>query len=278
MAHRSCKAGESMSFMYVAFCVGAFLLVNFVSAGSMTVFYHRGWAHRGLEIEPRVEKFMIRYGKWITGMDPKAWVCMHRMHHAHSDTALDPHSPKYQGVFGLFLGQLNSYKRTLFGLGTGQKRYTKMVQDLDFDISWLNRRGYWWAPYALHTGIGAAIGLVSGAWLLGAAWTCGMLSHPVGGWMVNSFGHAWGGRNFETKDNSRNNHLAAWAVFGEGFQNNHHQHPSSAKLSYRWYEIDHGYWLCLAFERIGWVKIHQEKLIPRPGDEVSDAAEVRQAA
>jgi fatty-acid desaturase len=86
----------------------------------------------------------------------------------------------------------------------------------------------------------------------------------VRGGIVNSLGHAIGGRNFETSDNSRNNHLAAWLVFGEGFQNNHHQYPGSAKFSYRALEIDMGYGACVVLEKLGLVEINREHLIPEP--------------
>jgi len=51
--------------------------------------------------------------------------------------------------------------------------------------------------------------------------------------MVKALGHAVGGRNFDSPDNSRNNHLAAWLILGEGYQNNHHSYPASAKFSYK---------------------------------------------
>jgi len=91
-----------------------------------------------------------------------------------------------------------------------------------------------------------------------------VMSHPVQGGLVNSLGHAVGGRNFETDDNSRNNHLAAWLIFGEGFQNNHHRYPGSAKFSYRRHEIDLGYVACVALEKVGLAEINREHLIPRP--------------
>ncbi len=84
---------------------------------------------------------------------------------------------------------------------------------------------------------------------------------------MNSLGHARGGRNFDTSDDSRNNHLVAWLVAGEGFQNNHHQYPASPKFSYRASEVDIGYDACLAMQRVGWLQIEQAGMIPLPRPE-----------
>jgi stearoyl-CoA desaturase (delta-9 desaturase) len=251
--------------MYLAVCLAVVAVTYLVNTATITVFYHRGLAHRGLAMKPWVERAVILGGNWITGLDPKGWVCMHRLHHAHSDTKKDPHSPVHAGIFGLLYKQLRAYKRVLIGLACREERYLSVVHDLDFDVSWLNKRRLWYLPYLLHLAIGIAFGAVFGWWLLGACYFVGMMSHPVEGWLVNAFGHAIGGRNFDTDDNSRNNHLVAWLVVGEGFQNNHHRYPSSPRFSYRWYEIDPGYGVCWLLDKIGLVRIHRDKLMPRPG-------------
>ena len=92
----------------------------------------------------------------------------------------------------------------------------------------------------------------------------GIMSHPVQGWIVNSFGHAVGSRNFDTPDNSRNDHVGAWLIWGEGLQNNHHAYPGSAKFSYHWWEADFGWLVARTLERVGAVRVNRAGLIPRP--------------
>jgi stearoyl-CoA desaturase (Delta-9 desaturase) len=250
--------------MYLAICLAVFVAGVFVNTCVITLFYHRGFAHRAIQMKPWLEWFVIHFGNWLTGLDPKGWVCMHRLHHKHSDAKGDPHSPGQDGFFAILYTQLKSYKKILVGLHRRQDPYHSMVADLEFPISWLNRKRVWWMPYAVHAAIGVVIGLVWGYWLLGGAYFLGIMSHPIEGWMVNSFGHARGGRNFDNGDNSRNNHVVAWLIMGEGFQNNHHMYPSSAKFSYRASEIDMGYAVCRVFETLGMLKINREKLIPAP--------------
>ena len=228
---------------------------------TITVGYHRGLAHRSVALGPVLRGLVVEGGPWLTGLDAKAWVAMHRLHHAHSDTPQDPHSPVNVGLLGIPLEQLRNYKRVVVGLLKEKPEYTSLVADLDFPMSRLSRSGRWYLPYVFHAAVSVALGLWAG-WLLGAAYYFGAMSHPVQGGIVNALGHAWGGRNFETPDNSRNNHLAAWLIFGEGFQNNHHQYPASAVFSLHRHELDLGYACCVGLERLGLLRIERAQLIP----------------
>ncbi len=232
----------------------------------ISVFYHRALAHRALVLSPRTARFVVRTGPWITGMDPLAWVCMHRLHHVHSDTAQDPHSPVHAGIFGVLFAQLRSYRRTLAHLLLENPKYTRRVRDLDFGVSWTNRYGLWLLPYVVHAAIALAVAIPTGWWLVGAAYWFGMMSHPIQGWLVNSFGHAVGGRNFEVQDNSRNNLLIGLLVAGEGYQNNHHAFPASARFGFKPLELDFGWPLCRLVEQLGLGSIRRDLLLPTPAE------------
>ena len=56
--------------------------------------------------------------------------------------------------------------------------------------------------------------------------------------VVNSATHLWGSRRYETRDDSTNNWWVALLTFGEGWHNNHHAHPVSARHGLAWYEFD----------------------------------------
>lgn len=250
--------------MYILICAAVFLAAYLLNTTLITVFYHRGLAHGAVTLRPGARRFAARYGIWLTGLDAKGWVCMHRKHHRHSDSPDDPHSPVHYGLFGVLLGQLRSYERTLIGLARGQSEYIDEVGDLEFEISDLNRKGLWFLPYLLHLAIALCIAVPTGMWALGACYFVGMMSHPVEGWIVNALGHAVGSRNFETPDNSRNNHLAAWLILGEGYQNNHHRFPASAKFSHQPWEVDLGFGIALLLEKLGVLEIQRALLIPTP--------------
>ena len=253
---------------YYALCLSVFAVAWLLNLLTITVGYHRSLAHKSVVLHPALRKLVIVGGNWLTGLDPKAWIVMHRLHHEHSDTPQDPHSPVNVGIAGIGLEQLRNYKRVIIGLLKQKPEYTRYARDLDFPLNSLTRAGRWWLPYAVHAAVGVALAVFVGP-LLGIAYFVGVMSHPLQGGMVNSLGHAVGGRNFETADNSRNNHLAAWLILGEGFQNNHHQYPGSARFSYRKHEIDLGYAACVAFESLGLAKIDRAHLIPAPPAEAA---------
>ena len=241
--------------MYEIACLLVFLAAYLLNICYITVFYHRGLTHGALEMSPRMRSFVGKTGIWITGLDPKGWSCMHRLHHRFSDEPKDPHSPVHKGFFMIAFEQLQSYKRVLRGLIRREAAYTQLVSDLgDLKVSSINKSGRWYLPYLLHIAIGAVIAFVFDAKLLGAAYFLGIMSHPVQGWMVNSMGHSLGYRNFNTADNSKNNSLVAWLVAGEGYQNNHHRYPRAVKFSMRWWEVDWGYTMCQALALVKVVK------------------------
>lgn len=236
--------------MYWLLCFLVFLAGYLINSFYVTVLYHRGLAHGAVRLRPWMRQIVIWSGNWITGLDPKAWACMHRRHHMYSDTPDDPHSPVYEGVLPLIYTQLKSYKRTLVGLIKKQKSFTSFVTDLEFPVNALNRQGLWYVPYMAHALLALGTGFLTGYWLLGIAYWLGIMSHPIQGWMVNALAHRFGYRNFATDDNSRNNYLVALLVWGEGYQNNHHHAPLSAKFSAKWWEIDLGYHMCRLARRL----------------------------
>jgi stearoyl-CoA desaturase (delta-9 desaturase) len=73
-------------------------------------------------------------------------------------------------------------------------------------------------------------------------------------WLVNSATHMWGRRRFETEDDSTNNWWVALLTFGEGWHNNHHAHPRSARHGLNWYEIDVNWWGIRSLEFLGLAK------------------------
>jgi len=236
-----------------------FSLSYLLNAATVTIFYHRALAHGSVQLSVLAQWYLQHAAIWVTGIDPVGWVCMHRRHHAFSDTDQDPHSPLHFGFFGVGLAQLKSYERTLVGIARKEKEYTRFIKDIDFEVNILNRKKLWMLPYLLHGAI--ALGLCFASPLVGLAYFLGLMSHPIEGWIINAFGHAIGRRNFDTNDNARNSHIAGYLVLGEGYQNNHHAFPASAKFSFAPFEFDAGYLICQILERFGLLKINRKSLI-----------------
>ncbi len=240
---------------FIVFAVCYLLVIIYTS-----IFYHRALAHNALTLPKPVLNFIRFTGAPLTGIDPKAWVCMHRLHHLHSDTQKDPHSPQHTGFWYTFIKQHKSFERTILGLMRKLPRYTEIVSDIDFDVHWLNKKGYWYVPFVMHFIIGFLLWMTTQNPWIGLGYFFGMASHPIQGFLVNAFGHAVGYRNFDYPDHSTNNTLVAWFVLGEGFQNNHHMYPASPRFSMKSFEIDTGWFFVKLFSLLGIVKIKKENI------------------
>ncbi len=192
--------------------------------------YHRLHTHRSYKVPLWLEYFFALCGSLTLEGGPIFWVAVHRIHHQKSDLPGDPHSPR-DGAFWSHVGWI------LFG--ETNHNNTRMMSKYAPDLAkhrfyvWLNN--YHWVPVTIM----AILILAIGGWRM-LLWTT--FFRIVFGlhatWLVNSATHMWGARRFATRDDSRNNWWVALISFGEGWHNNHHAHPTSARHGLAWYEFD----------------------------------------
>jgi fatty-acid desaturase len=192
--------------------------------------YHRLLTHRGYKVPKLVEYFLATCGALSLEGGPIQWVVTHRIHHAHTDREGDPHTPR-DGGWWAHIGWI------LWGTAQNHTEATlaHYAPDLIKDryYRWLTRRYY--VPLLIV----AVLLLVIGGWevlLWGVFLRLTLALHAT--WLVNSATHIWGRQRFATDDDSRNSWWVALLTFGEGWHNNHHAHPTSARHGLRWYEID----------------------------------------
>jgi len=222
-------------------------LVTWWIAGSWGIGmgYHRLLTHRGFKAPKWLEYFLSFCGTLGLQSGAINWVTTHRLHHAFTETDEDPHSPR-NGTYWAHMGWIFRGKAQNQDEAT-QLRY---APDLMKDKVHVWMSNYYWV-----TPIVAAVILYAIGGFSMVLW--GVFLRQVIGWhstwLVNSATHLWGSRRFETRDDSRNNGLIAALTFGEGWHNNHHAHPRSAKHGLTWYEFDVN-WLQIKFlEKIGLV-------------------------
>ena len=207
--------------------------------------YHRLLTHRGFKAPKFVEYFLTFCGTLGLQSGAVNWVTTHRIHHAFTETDKDPHTPR-DGTFWAHVGWIFQ------GTAQNQTEETQLryAPDLVKDKVHVFMSNYYWV-----TPIIAAVILYAIGGFPMVLW--GIFLRQVIGWhstwLVNSATHLWGSRRFETRDDSRNNGLIAAVTFGEGWHNNHHAHPRSAKHGLTWYEFDVN-WLQIKFlEKLGLV-------------------------
>jgi fatty-acid desaturase len=192
--------------------------------------YHRLLTHRGYKVPRLVEYFLATCGTIALEGGPIQWVVTHRIHHAHADRPGDPHTPR-DGGWWAHMGWI------LWGTAQNHDEATiaRYAPDLVKDPFYRLLNRFYYVPLLV---VGVLL-FVFGGWgvlLWGVFLRLTFALHAT--WLVNSATHLWGKRRFETDDDSRNSWWVALLSFGEGWHNNHHAHPTSARHGLRWYEFD----------------------------------------
>ena len=216
--------------------------------------YHRLLTHRGYQTPKWVEYLMSICATLSLEGGPIFWVSTHRVHHQLSDQEGDPHTPR-EGGWWAHAGWL-LFGKALHAQTNVLSRYVPDLSKDRFHV-WLSK--YHWVPVTASGVLLLAGGWIWGGWVNGVAMVLwGILLRVTLGlhatWLVNSATHLWGSRRFETRDDSRNSWWVALLSGGEGWHNNHHAHPVSARHGLKWYEIDPNFYGIWLLSKIGLAK------------------------
>jgi stearoyl-CoA desaturase (delta-9 desaturase) len=251
--HLACLGVIWVGFSWVALCVAIALYALRMFA--LTGFYHRYFSHKAFKTSRTTQFLFAVIGAMCVQRGPLWWAAHHRNHHRHADTEQDIHSPLHRGFLWSHMGWFLTPRgfRTNWEAIPDLRRYP--------ELRWLDR-------FDVTVPILLAVGLYCfGRWL-GAAYPTlhtGGAQMLIWGFFVstvvlfhatvtiNSLAHRFGSRRFATHDNSRNNWLLALITFGEGWHNNHHHFPGSARQGFRWWEFDLTYYLLRALAACGLV-------------------------
>ena len=240
---------ETIIFMVVVHALGLVaLLPQFWSWGSVltllilywvtaclgvTIGYHRLLSHRSFSVPRWLERFFATCGALSAEYGPIGWVGIHRQHHKYSDTNKDPHN--------IYNGFWFSHLTWMFRESDAERNAYNFAKDLQKDTYylWLDK---WFL--ALQLPLGLLLYKLGGwSYVLWGIFLRLSVVYQVT-WLVNSLAHTSGSRPYETTDNSHNNGIVALLTFGEGWHNNHHMYPRSAKhgmfpgqIDITWYHI-----------------------------------------
>lgn len=254
---------------------GAVLLVvgiNMFGVMGLNIGFHRLLTHRSFECPLWFEHTLAFLGTCSLEFSPPLWVAVHRRHHHHSDKEQDPHSP-FEGFFWAHFGWLLSRSGDMKSRPL-LERYAKDLMRDPF-YAWLESKKHWilvafsvWVALFLigFLAIFAATGNVSRALQLGLSWViwAGALRTVIVWhitWSVNSAAHVWGYQNYATRDSSKNNMIVGYLAAGEGWHNNHHADPTSARHGHRRWEFDFSYQIIRLF---AWLGLAWNVALPSP--------------
>ena len=205
--------------------------------------YHRLFTHRGFKAPKWLQYFLAVCGTLALQSGPISWVTTHRIHHAFTEQDNDPHSPR-NGTYWSHIGWIFRGTAQMQPESARQRYSPDLLRDPY--LVWIDK--YYWVTAIVVGAILTAIG----------GWTMlfwGIFLRTVfswhSTWLVNSATHLWGSRRFDTRDDSRNNGLVAALTFGEGWHNNHHAYPRSARHGLTKREFDVNWVQIVALERLG---------------------------
>lgn len=208
-------------------------LVTFyvLSAMGIGVGFHRMLTHRSFDAPEPVRFFFLALGSMAIQGAAIEWAATHHKHHAKSDKEGDPHSP-LEGFWAAHVGWM--FRDRFIKGGVWAKPYendrtAQIVDKLFLPLATLS----FVLPGLMAWGLG-------GSFWMGVLWggvVRVFLVHHVT-WSVNSVCHTFGRREFESKDESRNEWIVGILGLGEGWHNNHHAFPKAAYHGMKWYQFD----------------------------------------
>jgi stearoyl-CoA desaturase (delta-9 desaturase) len=240
--------------------VAVFLALYVLTGLGTTVGYHRLFTHRSFETTKTVRATFAILGSMTIQGPVTQWVTDHRKHHALSDQDGDPHSPHAgfaPNAWGALKGFFHAHMGWLFHL-KGMERGDHYGKDLYDDrlIRGIDRMYFVWVTlsFALPFAVGYAVG--------GESWKLGLEVLVWGGlirvfayqhatFSVNSICHMFGRRSYRSRDESRNNWVVAALTFGEGWHNNHHAFPASARHGLDRLQLDIAWITIRTLEKLG---------------------------
>jgi len=242
--------------------------------------YHRLLTHRGYKCPKWIEYFLTACATLSLQGGPIGWVATHRLHHQTSDKEGDPHSPNDGGFWAhmgwVITGEANHNRTT---------ELLAYVPDLRKDRFHLWISTWHWVPLTTLAVIILVGGSLAFGWYVGLScllW--GIFLRIIvclhATYFVNSATHMWGSQRFFTGDRSTNNFWVALVTWGEGWHNNHHAHPQSARHGLAWYEFDMNWYGIAVLRRLGlaW-DIKLPRIAPAVPESLPDAEpELAQAA
>ena len=249
--------GRGLGALDLALFAAFYLFTGF----GVTVGFHRLFTHISFRAVPWLRATLGIAGCMAAQGPVANWVADHRRHHRFSDHEGDPHSPHLfddHGLFGTLGGLWHAHVGWLFDAG-GTEAETYAPDMLKDPV--VHRLDQWYGFWLLLTILGPGVIAFAITLRLEAALSAVLFAglarvfflHHVT-WSVNSICHTFGSRAFDTRDQSRNHPVVGWLGLGEGWHNNHHAFPASARHGLERGQFDLSWELIRLFERIGWVE------------------------
>lgn len=224
--------------------IGLMLAMYALTGFGVTIGFHRLLTHRSFDTYKPIRYFFAVWGS-IAGQGMCIrWCATHRRHHQEADREGDPHSPHTHGdgVMGFLRGMWHAHLGWCFD--ADKHDLQRSIPDLlaDRPLVLIDKLYQFWVIAGILLP-GVIWGLWQQSWAafaVGCIWgglvRIFLLHHIT--WSINSICHVFGTRPYDSGDHSTNNYPIAVLSLGEGWHNNHHAFPTSARHGLRWWQFD----------------------------------------
>ncbi len=218
----------------------------FATGLSITVGYHRLFAHATFKAHPMIQFLLLFFGAAAFEQSALAWSSQHRNHHQFVDTDADPYNIK-KGFFWAHMGWLIYGKHEFFYENVDDLIRSKLVMhQARHYVLWSLIAGI-----AVPVLIGALMGHALGAFIFAVCARVTFVYHST--WCINSVCHMFGKATYDPDISARDHWFVAIITLGEGYHNFHHRFPSDYRNGVRWYHFDPSKWLIFTMEKLGLV-------------------------
>ncbi len=259
-----------MGWLYIGLMFGGW----YATGLGITVGYHRLFSHHSFACTRGTKIFWAVMGALAIEGSAIKWCAVHRKHHQFSDHHGDPHSPHVHdgGLWNVINGFFHAHFGWLITMSWKDQESHKYAPDLLKDpvLCFIHRQYVWFVVASLLIP-GVIAGLVTMTWTgfgLGILWggfaRIGFTHHMT--WSINSICHIFGSQDYKSSDDSRNNVLFGFLSHGEGWHNNHHAFPTSARHGLKWWQFDLSWVIIRTMQAMGlaWkVRLPSEKALQR---------------
>jgi len=212
---------------------------------AITGFYHRYFSHRTFKTSRAAQFAFGLLGASSVQRGPIWWAAHHRHHHVHSDRPDDVHSPVQHGFFWSHMGWFMSSKH--FAADPARVRdllkypELRLLDRFDIAVPIVLAAAVFLLGVLLHR-VAPQLGTSGWQMLVWGYFISTVAVYHVT-YTINSLSHVFGRQRYKTGDSSRNNVWLAIITLGEGWHNNHHHYPASARQGFYWWEFDLTFYL-----------------------------------
>jgi stearoyl-CoA desaturase (Delta-9 desaturase) len=224
--------------------IALFFAYSAITGMSITIGYHRLFAHSTFDASPVVKFILLFFGAATFEESALKWASQHRQHHMFTDTVHDPYGVD-KGFWHAHIGWILLWRHRTNYNNVNDLRKSRLIRNQHDYHAWWSVGGGFVLPMLLGWWIGHPLG----AFIMVVCLRIVLVLHSS--FFINSFAHTFGKKTFNHVQSARDNWLGAILTNGEGFHSFHHRFPTDYRNGVRWYHWDPTKWCIFVMSKVG---------------------------